>query len=79
MDFSVKQFCWEQTGILPKYVVVDNIKKKIFPFNFMALSVRTYICVSKISKKVRYLHQYLASMCRLYSRIFEQLPSSFRY
>ena len=35
------------------------ILKKTFPFNFMALSVRSNVLVTKISTNVRYLHNYL--------------------
>jgi hypothetical protein len=30
IDFYVKQFCWEQTGTLQKYVIVDNISKNFY-------------------------------------------------
>jgi len=45
----------------------------------MALSVRSNVLVTKISTNVRYLHNYLPWKCRIYSRIFEQLPFRFRY
>ena len=47
---NIKKFSSEHTGILPKYVIVANIKRKYFPFIFIALSVRTYVCVTKVSK-----------------------------
>ena len=64
------RLCLEHTGILPKYVIVNNIKKKFFPFNFRALRVGTDVCVTTLSMDVRYLHQYLPSYSLLFFRIF---------
>jgi hypothetical protein len=66
-------FRWELTRILPKDVIVDNIKKNLFPFNFIALSVRTKVCVTKVSNNVRYVHKYLP---QIDGYILESLSSS---
>jgi hypothetical protein len=46
---SFKQFCWEHTGILPKCVIVDNIKR-----NFSLSNWQSSVYVNNVSNIVRY-------------------------